>query len=500
MKVKSNKTNKPASINKISAKPLIPEKTTSPKTTGSFLKKVVLMLAVIGIIVIGLDFNGLFDSSEVNYHSKRTWEEFYTFTKDKEIDVLLLGNSHIYTGINPQSLSTSLGVNSFIISAPGTHLGDVYFNFKEALLKCKPKVVVLETYAINDFNPYKLEGSALSDQIKSFVSRKNFWLKFISTPFLFSPTNYLYAWSSLLRNHSFIFTDPAQIKSNSNKIKTLVPAPGEEYKLGKFIRFVSGLEPETLKKYGESGAPVNGKDFKYSKYTKHYLEKIESLALKNNIKLVFLTLPMYKKHIDNYELWKIKLRSIIDVNKYAWLDLQDKYDEFKFDENSFENTYEANQHMTYAGSIAASYALAAFLRNELKIPFPQRFLENKWLEIFYGKDSYFENCSVLSNDVLGKSLVSNTQYGNLYVKEIVSYNRRENHVLLVKMDKNLVDESFLTSKKLMITTIANLNGETNRYNIELFKDPAWNPLDHHLYFHFSPDLEILEVLDVFLTN
>lgn len=500
MKAKTNKINKPASINKVSAKPLIPEKITHPKTIGSFLKKILIMLAVIGMIVIWLDFNGLFDSSEINYHSKRTWEEFYTFTKDKEIDVLLLGNSHIYTGINPQSLSTSLGVNSFIISAPGTHLGDVYFNFKEALQRCKPKVVVLETYAINDFNPYKLEGSVLSDQIKSFVSRKNFWLKFISTPFLFSPSNYLYAWSGLLRNHSFIFTDPAQIKSNANKIKTLVPAPGEEYKLGKFIRFISGLEPETLKKYDESGSPVNGQDFKYSKYTKHYLEKIESLALKNNIKLVFLTLPMYKKHIDNYELWKIELNSLIDDKKYAWLDLQDKYDEFKFDENSFENTYEANQHMTYAGSIAASYALAAFLRNDLKIPLPQRFLENKWLEIFYGKDSYFENCSVLSNDALGKSLVRNTQYGNLYVKEIVSYNRRENHVLLVKMDKNLIDESIFSSKKLMITANANVNGETNRYNIELFKDPAWNPLDHYLFFHFSTDLEVLEVLDVFLTN
>jgi hypothetical protein len=500
MKAKSNKINKTASINKISATPVISEKITPPKTIGTFLKNSLIMLFIVGIIIIGLDFNGLFDSSEINYHSKRTWEEFYTFTKDKEIDVLLLGNSHIYTGINPQSLSTSLGVNSFIISAPGTHLGDVYYNFKEAIRRCNPKVVVVETYAIKDFDPYVLDGSALSDQIKSFVSRKNFWLKFISTPFLFSPPNYLFAWSSLLRNHSFIFTDPAQIKSNANKIKTIVPAPGEDYKLGKFVRFVTGLGQETLKKYDELGSPVKGQDFKFSKYTKHYLEKIESLASKNNIKLVFLTLPMYKKHIDNYELWKIELNSLIDDNNYAWLDLQDKYDEFKFDENSFENTYEANQHMTYAGSIAASYALAGFLRNELKIPLPQRFLENKWLEIFYGKDSYFENCSVLSNDALGKSLVRNTKYGNLYVKEIVSYNRKGNHVLLVKIDKNLIDESLLSSKKLMIIANANVNGETNRYNIELFKDPSWNPLDHYLYSLFSTDLEVLEVLDVILTN
>lgn len=500
MKAKSNKINKTASINKISATPVISEKITYPKTIGTFLKNSLIMLFIVGIIVIGLDFNGLFDSSEINYHSKRTWEEFYTFTKDKEIDVLLLGNSHIYTGINPQGLSTSLGVNSFIISAPGTHLGDVFFNFKEALRRCNPKVVVIETYAIKDFDPYSLNGSALSDQIKSFVSRKNFWLKFISTPFLFSPPHYLYAWSSLLRNHSFIFTDPSQLKANANKIKTIVPAPGEEYKLGKFVRFKSGLEPAVINKYDEFGAPVKGQDYTYNKYTVKYLEKIKKLASQNNIKLVFLTLPMYKRHIENYELWKLKLNDIIDSNVYPWLDLQDRYDEFRFDETSFENTYEANQHMTYIGSVAASYALASFIRNDLKITLPQRFSESKWLEVFYGKDSYFENCPVLNNDAFGKSLAKYVKFSTILVKEVIVYKRHGNNALLVKINKSEFDLSVLANKKLMITANALVNGVRGLYNIEIFNDPAWNPLDHHLFFNFSKDLEVVEVLDVFLTN
>lgn len=500
MKAKTNKTNKPASINKVSAKPLIPEKITHPKTIGSFLKKILIMLAIIGVIVIGLDFNGLFDSSEINYHSKRTWDEFYTFTEDKEIDLLLLGNSHIYTGINPQSLSTSLGVNSFIISAPGTHLGDVYFNFKEALRRCKPKVVVLETYAINNFNPYKLEGSALSDQIKSFASRKNLGIKLVSTPMLFSTENYLYAWSGLLRNHSFIFTDPKQLALNFGKIRKKISVPVEDLKLGKYVRFLSGLESETLKKYDKFGSPVKGQNFTYTKYTKYYLEKIKDLASKNKIKLIFLTLPMYKKHIENYALWKVKLNKVINGDKYPWLDLQEKYDEFKFDENSFENSYDDNQHMTYNGSVAASYALAKFIRNELKISLPVRFSENKWLEVFYGKESYFENRPVLRNDASSKSLAKNKKFSNISVKEIISYKRYGNNYFIVKIDKQDFDLTSFTNKKLIVIAKTIYNGVFGQYNLELLNVSGWEPLDHHLFLHFSPGLEILEVIDVQLTN
>lgn len=500
MKGKSKKADKHVSLKINDSKSLIPETRVESKTLEMFLKKSAVFLFFIFTVIILIDAKGIFDSSEINYHSKRAWDEFYTFTEDKEIDVLLIGNSHVYTGINPQSLSTSLGVNSFILSAPGTHLGDVYFSFKEALSRVKPKVVIVETYSINDFYPYNLKGSALSDQFKSFASRKNIGIKLLSTPMLFSLENYVYAWSSLIRNHSFIFTDPAQLDLNLEKKKVKIPLPGEDYKLGKYIRFVNGLEPGNLKKYDEFGAPVKGEEYIFTKYTEKYLEKIKKLASENNIKLVFLTLPMYKKHIENYSGWKSKLNTIIEGNSYPWLDLQDRYDEFKFDETSFENTYEGNQHMTYSGSIAASYALASFIRNDLKITLPQRFSENKWLEVFYGKDSYFENCPVLNNDASGKSLANYVKFSSIPVKEIIAYKRFGNNVILVKIDKSEFDLSVLANKKLMITANALVNGVGGLYNFEIFNDPFWNPLDHHLFSHFSKNLEVVEVLDVFLTN
>lgn len=477
-----------------------PGQVSKSKSIFLFIKKSILLILILFLVIVSINLKGLFDSSDVNYHSKRAWNEFYTFTKLNEIDILLVGNSHLYTGINPQSLSTSLGINSFMLSAPGTNLADVYFSLKEALVKCKPKVVVLETYSIGDFNPYQLEGSALSDQIKSFVSRKNLYLKIVSTPFLFAPSNYLYAWSSLLRNHSFIFSDLKQIQLNSKKRDVSVPALGEDFKLGKFIRFVNGINQETLDKYDQFGAPVQGSDYKYSNYAKIYLEKIKKLTEDNNIQLVFLTLPMYHRHVENYSAWRNKLNEIIQEENFPWLDLQERYYNYGFDENSFENTYEGNQHMTYSGSITASYALAKFIRDDLKLSLPNRFSEENWLNLFYGKDSYFENCDFLDSKGIGKSFGKNIVYNGLPIKEIISYKKLKSNVLLLKLDNKVFGSEFLRNKKIVITVRASVNNLIELYNVELFKDVAWNPLDHHIYFHFSPDLEVIEVLNVFLAG
>ena len=80
-----------------------------------------------------------------------------------------LGNSHLYTGINPQNLSNSLGCNAFIIASPGTFVVDHYFAIKEAIGVHQPKLIVLETYGLRKCNPYHFNETGLSSQLKSFL-------------------------------------------------------------------------------------------------------------------------------------------------------------------------------------------------------------------------------------------------------------------------------------------------------------------------------------------
>jgi len=172
----------------------------------SIAVKFFILLAVLVGAIYYSDQKGIFNPERANDHTLRKWDSFYDFTKRNNVDILLIGNSHLYTGINPKNLSTTLGANAFILAAPGTQISDSYFSLKEALKRCKPSLVVIETYSIRDLDQYNLSKGGLSDQMKSFSARRDFASKLGSTPYLFSSRHFIHAWSSTLRNHDFIFS------------------------------------------------------------------------------------------------------------------------------------------------------------------------------------------------------------------------------------------------------------------------------------------------------
>ena len=157
-----------------------------PQKLFSFYIKLAGLFAFFIILIAYSDYKGYFNPDLKNNHTLKKWNSFYEFTKTNNVDILLLGNSHLYTGINPKNLSLALGANAFILASPGTNVSDSYWSLKEALKSCDPKVVIIETYGINGFNPYQLEAGSLSDQFKSFSARKDFVTKLESTPYLFS--------------------------------------------------------------------------------------------------------------------------------------------------------------------------------------------------------------------------------------------------------------------------------------------------------------------------
>ena len=107
--------------------PLKPVQTpVKPQTIYTLLAKAAIFLVVVVAVVKFTDFKSYFNPDYTNDHTRRKWNAFYQFTKDKPVDVVLVGNSHLYTGINPENLSTALGANCFILASPGTTMTDVY--------------------------------------------------------------------------------------------------------------------------------------------------------------------------------------------------------------------------------------------------------------------------------------------------------------------------------------------------------------------------------------
>lgn len=442
--------------------------------------------AICLVVAIGLyisDSKGIFDPNNKNNHTLKKWDAFYDFTEDHNVDVLLVGNSHLYTGINPKNLSARLGVNSFILASPGTYMGDTYFALKEALERTSPTHVVVETYGIDGFNPYTLKDGALSDQFKSFSARKNFWIKLMSTPKLFASKNYGYAWSNTLRNHDYLLTNYEQIEKNTDPRSRFSRKREDELYLGRFVRFTTGITDSVLNIYKEKGARVNGEDYAWNDYTEKYVNKIVTLCEEKNVELIFLTLPMYKAHISNYSAWEKELKELLGKTNKPWLNLQTSDYHDMFGPESFENTYNSNQHMTYNGSMLATHELAGFIEKNSGETLSDRSDKKEWRDLFYGEEGFFEHHSPNENDKKHQIIAKDFMLENVQVNEIAFVTNKKNKSLIVKIDK-----SQLSGIKDLNKCQVNLS-----LNIEM-KGARQNTVIPLMYdrFHTNPDFYIFK--------
>ncbi len=405
-------------------------KSLKTKSINSFLLKLFGLSLCIVLVVFITDKKGFFNPDYSNDHTRRKWNTYYEFIKKQPVDVVLVGNSHLYTGLNPDNLSNTLGANCFILASPGTSLSDSYYCLKEAIAANKPKVAIVETFTISDYDNHTFKDGALTDQFKSFAARKNVIQKMLSTPYLFSSNNYLAAWSTTIRNHNFIFTDTTQIRKNLSYTEPVRPG----LYLGRYNRFMTGIEDSTLLKYDKPG--FKAYDYKIhmaSVQAKKYIQKIIDLCEENDVKLVFMTLPMYHRHVHNYEAYKAELKQLF--GKQLWVDFQQPYDTAAFTTDCFENTVSGNQHMTYYGARVAAYKLASYLRANLGSVLPDRSSAIEWKQLFYASDGYFENHTP-ENDGVSQVLIKEalTPDGiNLHEVSLVPLDGAKK--LIVKIDK-----------------------------------------------------------------
>ena len=437
--------------------------TKQTNTILQLFKKITLLTIVIFVTIIFSDYKGYFNPNNKNNHTLKKWDYFYEFSKKNDVDILLIGSSHLYTGINPKNLSSALGVNSFILASPGTRVIDHYYTLEEALKVSTPKVIIIETYGLRDHEPYKLTKGLLSDQFKSFSARRNTLLKLQSTPLLFAPKHYPYAWSNTLRNHNFIFNNNKQISDNIKISKKRKKRKKDLY-LGRYVRFQTGIEDSIINQYRINGAPVDGNIFEINENSSLYIQKIIDLCEKNKIKLVFLTLPMYEKHIENYDVWKSRLQ--LELGEYGtpdyWLDLQIPFNYSNFSRSSFENTYKLNQHMTYSGSLLATYKLVDFLNNKNLLNRYTRKTEQKWRNLFYGEEGFFENNSPAKNDKHNK-IIYTSEYIEVLLLKKPNYN-----TIIAKIKTE--DTADLKNYKIEIDAIISSSGKQYKQSLMLNYD------------------------------
>ncbi len=81
---------------------------------------------------------------------------FYSVEKNS-LDVLFIGSSHLYYGVQPNVLWKEQGITSYVMGSPEQTAATSYFLLKEAFRYQKPKVVAMESYYLWNKKLYNSE-------------------------------------------------------------------------------------------------------------------------------------------------------------------------------------------------------------------------------------------------------------------------------------------------------------------------------------------------------
>ena len=464
------------------------------------MKKMGVKIVVIIIVVLGtinyLDASKLFSFDED--HVEKRWNGIYKFTSENEIDLLILGNSKTYCGINPKTMSLRLGLNAFVLATPNGSLTQSYYNLREALTICKPKMVAIEVNTINSSTMANKEGSGKSFLYKDFDARRNIYEKLITTPQWFDIEEYGFAWSTSIRNHNFLFTNTEQIEKNKEKAKKEIV--NNKLYLGRYVRFTSGIKDSILNKYETDGPSVNGDSLTISDEQLNSLQLLIDLLKENNIQPFFFTIPVYKNHIENYNT-RYELLSNLIEKKYGYelFDFQQFYQEDMLTTNCFENTYE-NQHMTYLGSLVITYNLADSIQQNINsTELPNRKGEQLWHNIFYGEESYFyNNPMILGNKVL---FVQNEIItDNCTIKEVGIVQEEKVKIIMAKIPKSFISEREKEAFQVQMIVDVKIKGKAQRMQVNLPFNKYHKPAEYYVYSIPAKDIEFIKILQTKVVN
>ena len=398
-----------------------------------FAGKILFLFAVVVSVVIYTDKKEYFVGDQTNNHVDRKWRSFYRFVekRDKDIDILFLGNSHISAGVEPYIVSMNTGTYGWILNSLGATVIQSYFNLREVLKYTKPKLVVLETHCT-----YVGELGGEWGRIQSFDAKKTDLDKFAIMPIIFESDVWVKAWSPTIRNHSFLLTDTERIKFNTqNKDKNPDRQPLD---LGRFSHGSTHMTPDIKAKYDTLPAQIQVSTTQIGDLNKKYLKKLYDLCQENDIEMMFVSVPMYHNVFSDYDSLKTMQAEVFAeyCPKAKWLDLQQNYDTTLFTVQAFNNEYGNAQHATYYGMTICAYKLSDFIMQNYANILPDRSNEREWIVDFASQPHFLYLRDVPQGMQGALSIVKNRDVDNFHIREMFMTAGQDNNQLVLKIDKD----------------------------------------------------------------
>lgn len=278
-------------------------------------------------------------------HRRKLYQGLYKDT-EAPFDVVLLGSSHMHSGINPNVLWNKYGITSFNYGTGGQPINVTYYLLKEILKKHTNPVVVVDLYYLGYTENYGKSGYIryVLDSMKTSLNKieavinctpKSYWITYVF-PFLRFHTR----WKEL-NQEDFYYNYEKNYYTKG--FAATQDKYGKDNKSDATITEKADIPPES----------------------KEYLMKIIRLSKEKDFKLVFINVPYDSTITDAAPSW-VKdstkmfntVSEIAKENNIPFIDYNKKINELGFD---FKSDMSNGDHMNVWGSEKVSTLFGKYL-------------------------------------------------------------------------------------------------------------------------------------------
>lgn len=298
------------------------------------------------------------------HRSYQSFQSIYQHEKNS-IDVVFLGNSHLYMGVDNFIIESKCDINTISVAAGRLNIAEVYFNLQEVLKYHTPKLVVIETW------PLISEGDAYNKIFTRFkqLHSSNFYnpsykrFGWVQTKelILSNREHRLYKFFNMAKNHDW-WKDPErwsrQLRSNEELVASeFIQAHAKNDKV---------FSEEQLQEFKAIAPKFSYSEMYLSEMEKEYLASILKLSKQHKFEILFITVPVfdqyYKVTKPGFERVHNELEHYFSEEKNVTiLNINKAFNGLDYTHVIPEKDKDANQHLNYKGIIKTSNYLANFL-------------------------------------------------------------------------------------------------------------------------------------------
>lgn len=270
--------------------------------------------------------------------------EYYS-EKNKNHDVIFIGDCEVYENFSPITLWEKYGITSYIRGSAQQLIWHSYYLLEDTLKYEKPDIVVFSVLSMmydtpqkEAYNRMSIDGMPLS-MTKINAAKASMLPEEELITYIFPLLRYHSRWSELTGEDFKYWFKKEQIAHNGYLMRV------------------------DVKPVDTFPTPRKLADYRFGDKAYEYLDKIVKLCKDNDIELVFLKAPSLYPHW--YDEWDAQMVEYAEKNDLLYINTLKHLEEIGLDFST--DTYDAGLHLNLSGAVKSSVFLGNILKSEFNI-------------------------------------------------------------------------------------------------------------------------------------